>query len=165
VDDSKFETVRRIAVEIGDPSHAVRLYPGLSHGDLNIEMPAEHQADAVFPFGAVAGPLVFDLDEQRTLCGIEVLVPKKGWKRAERVPALPRKVPVRTLRLLGNKTELSFDGPEPTLQYVPSADALVISIEQPSASAHWVGLSDRCFAYVNDGFLGGFVVALRDPRG
>jgi hypothetical protein len=162
---SRFETVQRFAVEIGEPSDAVLLYPTLSDGDLNIEMPMEHKPAAGFPFGGdVNALLIFDLDDRRTLCGIEVLLPETRWQHVERLPRLPEQVPAQTLRLLGNNVELAFEGPDPKFEYVSSADALVIAIEPQSASARWVGLSGECFAYVNDGFLGGFVTYLKDAR-
>ncbi len=163
--NSRFETVRRFAVEIGEYSDAVRLYPTLSDGDLNIEMPTKHHPDGGFPFGGeVNALLIFDLDDRRTLCGIDVLFPETRWQHAERLPRLPENAPAQTLRLLGNNVELTFEAPDPKFEYVPSADAVVIAIEPQSASARWVGLSEECFAYVNDGFLGGFVIYLRDAR-
>jgi hypothetical protein len=154
--DERFEVVPRLPVEIAPPSPHGALEPALSGEDLVIE----GDLDGLAPFGAnVASLLILDLDDDRVVSAVEVLVPRSQWQRAP-APLRPSgRLPRGSLRIVSSRVEVQLEDVEPRFLLDPAGE-LAIVLEAPRPDSRWVALSDACRAWTNDGFLGGFAVAL-----
>jgi hypothetical protein len=116
---------------------------------------------AEFPFGAnVASVLILDLAEDRTLAGVETLIPLESWEQtdedlAPRGGARPGRVLVE-----GPTVELYVPDAEPRFLVNGEQGRLLDELGERGPGTEWVRLSERCHALVGDGSLVGLAVQL-----
>ena len=78
----RFTESERLPARIGEPTPVGALMPSVSGGALMLE--GERGEGAEFPFGAnVASLLVFDLADDRTVAGVETLLPLDAWEQTD----------------------------------------------------------------------------------
>jgi hypothetical protein len=148
----------RIRVDLRAPSGSGRLRPRYDdEADLlEVGSPAKRQ----WPFGVdIAGTIIFDLDRNRLLANVEVLVPKRLW----RVASMQRRPQARKAAdLVFSPETLAVKSFELPITITTDSERSYVSITFGEAveSTEVIELSDQCFAYVDDGSLLGFFVVL-----
>lgn len=147
-----------LAVERRAPTAKATLVPSYDEESnvLTIESPMERP----WPFGVnIDGLVLLDLDDERVLAAVEILVPRGCWKKVDALPDWPlfkqrsdlilktdvvatkmHRLPVSVVSdKLGKDVFTSFGSLEPD---------------------HWVQLADNALAAIRDGDLQGFRVRL-----
>lgn len=147
-----------LAVETRAPSAKARLVPSYDEESnvLTIESPIVRP----WPFGVnIDGLVLLDLDDERVLSAVELLIPRSRWRKVDALPAWPffkkrsdlilkpdvvatkmHRLPVSVVAdKFGKDVLISFGSLEPD---------------------HWVQLADNALAAIRDGELQGFRVRL-----
>jgi hypothetical protein len=159
VTTDRFTELDRLPARIGEAAPVGALMPAVSGGALMLEGAREEGAE--FPFGAnVASVLILDLAEDRTLAGVETLIPLESWEQtdedlAPRAGARPGRVLVE-----GPTVELYVPDAEPRFLVNGEQGRLLVELGERGPGTEWVRLSERCHALVGDGSLVGLAVQL-----
>jgi hypothetical protein len=155
----RFTTLERLPARIGEATPMGALAPTVSGGALMLE--GEGAAGTEYPFGAnVASLLIFDLAEDRTVAGVETLMPLESWEQTGDDLAPPDRTRRGSLQIEGPTIELYVPDVQPRFLVNGDQGRLLVQIGDRGPGTEWVQLSDRCHALVDDGFLVGFAVDL-----
>ncbi len=147
-----------LAVETRAPSEKSMLVP--SYDDESNILTIESPVERPWPFGVnIDGLVLLDLDDERVLAAVELLIPRSRWKKVDALPTWPlfkkrsdlilkpdvvatkmHRLPVSVVAdKLGKDVLISFGSLEPD---------------------HWVHLADNALAAIRDGELQGFRIRL-----
>jgi hypothetical protein len=144
----------------------IRIGPMRSEGALEARHIGELSAPVPTGVGAPIGvsidaALVLDALADGTLFYVEILAPRRAWRRGDSL--VPPRAAVRSGSVI-----VDYPGPinislEVEPQFIVNGEDWVhIQIEPADEDTRWVQLSIGCFALANDRFLAGFVAYL--PR-
>jgi len=148
-----------IRVCLRSPSEFGRLYPKYDDEAGILEVKSEIRR--AWPFGVdVDGRVVFDLDANRVLANVDLLIPRRRWKRTDQFPDVPRATRSADLEFCEETIkQKSFHLP---LEVLTNADRtrVLIRFSHVTDGAVAIELSELCRALIDGSALLGFDIAL-----
>ncbi len=151
-----------VCVELAPVSRSSALFPHYDY-EVNI-LDVSSRVERKWPYGVnVGGCLIFDFDQDRILCNLELLTPRRLWRADSRL-RLPQRAGAVGIRIrkasLRHKT---FQRGKIDVRYSQASSLLRVGFWECGSDARVYSLSDECYAVLSGHILCGFyvVVAVR----
>ena len=147
-----------LAVETRAPSAKARLVP--SYDDESNVLTIESPVDRPWSFGVnIDGLVLLDLDDERVLAAVELLIPRSRWKKVDELPTLPILKKQCDLLLKPDVVAKKLHRLPVTVLVDKSGRDVLISFSSQEPD-HWLQLADNALASIKNGELQGFRVRL-----
>lgn len=149
-----------IRVELHVPTEAGRLFPRYAEEADFLEIQSSVARPWPYGVNVDGGAIVFDLDGERVLTNVDILIPRRHWKFVERLPA-PR--PTIAADIVFDQETIDLQGVSCEIQVLtdPERSVALIVLGRSTCQTEAIELSERCTALVHTNQLVGFYVVVR----